>query len=93
MNFIFSIKGKVERGCTLDIDTPLNEEYKTCLESGCNGENIRFSRCLSCNSDIKGNCSKVQDPLQYIQSCDHLNYPFDRRGCYTAMKGLFKCLF
>ncbi|XP_055308419.1 uncharacterized protein LOC129572481 [Sitodiplosis mosellana] len=84
--FTRSINGTehVERGCTLDIDSKLNEEYKTCSEPGCNIGNVRFSWCLRCQSGIDGNCSVIQSPFEYIQHCDHSVYTYDRRGCFTS---------
>ncbi|XP_055308420.1 uncharacterized protein LOC129572482 [Sitodiplosis mosellana] len=84
--FTRSINGteQVERGCTLDIDSKLNEEYKTCSEPVCNIGNVRFSWCLRCQSGIDGNCSVIQSPFEYIQYCDHSVYTYDRRGCFTS---------
>lgn len=64
-----------------------SEGCEKCFSKGCNTQNVRFSWCLRCQSDINGNCAKVSDPNEFIEECDHLSYPYDKRGCYTMSIG------
>lgn len=83
---------KVQRNCTLDVNFDSNwcQEEKgceKCQRSGCNTENVRHTQCLRCQSDISGECNKISDPNRLIEQCDHLTYSYEKRGCYTTIKG------
>lgn len=59
---------------------------KTCSQSGCNHENVQYSHCVSCESDLKGECANISDASALIGKCEG-QYPYDRRGCFTLNKG------
>lgn len=82
--------GWAERGCTLDekkmtdpMETDENVNY--CHKSGCNNGNILYSHCLSCKSNLKGECALLSDPDSHVAQCKGI-YSHEQRGCYTLTK-------
>lgn len=75
------------RGCTLDKSEAFDsiENVEFCSESGCNIENTLHSQCVSCESDVDGECAKVANKDSFMKKCDG-TYPFEKRGCYTLVK-------
>lgn len=75
------------RGCTIDISDAIDstENIEICSGFGCNSENILHSQCVSCESDVDGECAKVENKDSFMKKCEG-TYPHEKRGCYTLVK-------
>lgn len=79
-----------QRGCTIDQkifdSTEDGEDVLLCSESGCNNENVLHSQCVTCTSDLQGECADITNKDGFLQQCEGI-YPYEKRGCYTLVKG------
>lgn len=88
--------GKViKRGCTLEyfVNENMCKEdagCRKCPDEGCNNGNLKYQRCVVCNSNETGDCTKLDDPNMLMKQCDGEPYSHDKRGCYTITIGNWK---
>lgn len=93
LKFYLNLQGSsvVARDCKLDVNSEWCQNdvnCEKCSTNGCNIENVKFSWCLRCKSDLDGECGQISNLNEFIDRCDILPYPYSKRGCFTINQSI-----